>query len=138
MYKKAIELIENESLNPRYILANNCRGFDHVSEYGKKAVIDCVQDQLGKIQPDEIENIVRFQYKDYMVQIDTYTNCYHKEVIIPNSETKEFSKHNGKSGMCFFGDIVSSELVTKESAAKLHPKAFNKKGYFCQFTFKPS
>ena len=137
--KEAVNVIESvtRELSRRHpILANNCRGFDHIKEYGAGAVIDCIQEQLGKIAISEVRDVVRFQYKGEMIQIDTYTNCYPKEIVIPDSDVKEFSKHNGKPGFCFFGEMLNSELVTKEHAAKLYPAAFNKKGHFCQFTFK--
>ena len=131
-----IESVTSELSKRHPILANNCRGFDHENEYGDGAVMDCVPDQLGSIPLHEIRDVVKFKYNGDMVQIDTYTNCHPKEITIADSGVKEFSKHNGKSGYCFFGDSVSSEVVTKENAAKLYPAAFNKKGHFCQFTFK--
>ncbi|WP_422460939.1 hypothetical protein [Endozoicomonas sp. ALB115] len=137
--KKASDVIEavTKEVSRRHpILANNCRGFDHAAYYGEGAVMDCVPEQLGKIKVSEIRDVVKFQYEGELVRIDTFTNCYPTDITIPDADSKEFSKHSGKDGICYFGDLVSSEVVTKEHAAKLFPKAFSKIGNFNQFTFK--
>ncbi len=118
------------------ILANNCRGFEHESEYGLRAVIDCIPEQLGKIAVSEIKDIVRFQYEGSEIRIDRFTDCTHKDVTIINNGAESATDHAGKEGVCFYGDKVEGIVVTKEKAANLYPSAFNVNGDFCQFTFK--
>ncbi|MCL6272337.1 hypothetical protein M3P05_20685, partial [Sansalvadorimonas sp. 2012CJ34-2] len=115
---KVLEAVKNEISRRHPILANNCRGFDHVKEYGENAVMDCIPDQLGKISITEVRDIVCFKYVDNLIQIDTYENCRPRDVTIADSDD-EFAKHAGKPGICFFGNLVNSETVTKEHAATL-------------------
>ncbi len=131
--KKDVDIVLQAAINElskrHPILANNCRGLEHEKEYGLDAVIDYIPAQLGNIPVAEIRDIVRFQYEGSMIRIDTFTDCH------SNNEDTNDSEH---PDLCFYGKHVNKKVVTKEDAANLYPPAFNKKGHFCQFTFKRS
>ncbi|TFH89281.1 hypothetical protein [Vibrio ouci] len=119
------------------LMVLNTRGFNHKEAYGDKRVVmdaDYSQVKRANIQNlADVTLIVRFSYTEHgQVAIEKYDNISVKE----HETTKDFDLNDADKGVLFLGDLTSLEIVNKDSAAILYPKAFNKLGHFNQFTLK--
>ncbi|QUM76752.1 hypothetical protein HWV00_11195 [Moritella sp. 24] len=119
------------------LMALNTRDFNHKKAYGyDRIIMDADYSQVERAKVNDLKGVtsmVRFGYTENgQVSIETFKNIKVKEDIT----TKNFNFEDAETGVLFFGDSVSVEVVNKTSAAILFPKAFNKLGHFNQFTLK--
>lgn len=118
------------------LMGLNTRNFDHKKAYGyDRIIMDANNSQVERENiedPKSIISIVRFSYsKIKQVIIEKFENVNMKDIT-----TKNFDYQDHKEGILFFGFCISTETVSKDSAAILYPKVFNKLGNFNQFTLK--
>ena len=119
------------------LMALNTRNFDHKKAYGyDNIVMDSDYSQVDRANIENINNVtsmVRFSYtENRKIAIEKFENI----TVIEPITTKDFDFKDAAKGVLFLGDRISIEIVNKDSAAILYPKAFNKLGHFNQFTLK--
>ncbi|AAW87714.1 hypothetical protein VF_A0644 [Aliivibrio fischeri ES114] len=119
------------------LMALNTHNFDHKKAYGyDNIVMDADYSQVDRANIENLNNItamVRFSYtENRQITIEKFENI----TVIESITTKDFDFKDAAKGVLFLGERISIEIVNKDSAAILYPKAFNKLGHFNQFTLK--